>query len=146
MDETAYTPSRSVYGTPCSLRKSVKMNLSSSASISACRRTDVTLLSSGAPSGSSSMANGRMTAGPVTTISSSSDSSAVDKKTCSSSDTQSAAGQRNSTSSGKHARASRLKRSWQTKKKRPTPPASNAFASQVSRGVPIIFCSIIGRS
>ena len=34
-----------------------------------------------------------MTAGPVTTMTSSSCSSAVDKKTCSSSDTQSAAGQ-----------------------------------------------------
>ena len=81
---TPYTPSRSVYGTPLSFKNAVKMNFSSSAAISACLETEVTGLTIGAPSNcSSSAANGRITAGPVTTMMSSSDSSAVDKNTCS---------------------------------------------------------------
>ena len=107
-----YTPSRSVYGVPWSFKNSVKMNLSSSASISAARRTEVTLLATGGPSNcSSSAAKGSSTAGPVTTIISSSFSSAVDKNTCSWSDVVSADGHQKSTSSGKHARTSRRNRS-----------------------------------
>ena len=114
--------------------------------MSACRLTEVTLLTTGVPEKSSScVSNGSMIAGPVTTITSSSCSSAVDKNTCSWSLVASTDGQLNSTSSGKHARASRLNRSWQTKKNRPTPPAIKEDASQDSKGVPMIFCSIIGR-
>ena len=122
------------------------MNFSSSAAMSAAFDTDVTGLAMGAESNcSSSAANGRMTAGPVTTMISSSASSAVDKNTCSWSLVASTGGQLNSMSSGKHARASRLNRSWQTKKNRPTPPAIKEDASHDSKGVPMIFCSIIGR-
>ena len=115
--------------------------------MSACRLTEVTLLTTGVPEKSSScVSNGSMIAGPVTTITSSSCSSAVDKNTCSWSAVSSRRAQSSSASSGKQALASDRNRSWQTKKNRPTPPADNERASHDSSGVPIIACSIIGRA
>ena len=86
-----------------------------------------------------------MTAGPVTTMTSSSCSSAVDKKTWSWSAVSSSFAQLSSQPSGKQCFASDRNRSWQTKKKRPTPPAARERVSHDSSGVPMIACSIIGR-
>ena len=88
--------------------------------------------------------DGRNTAGPVTTSTVRSASSAVERKTCRRSAGLVSLAQVTSAPSGIHAQTASVRSGWQAKKKRPTPLSNKLPASHASKGAPMTRESIKG--